>query len=47
MCRRRDLYNWCMIFFALGLLFGRCVDSWFFCGGLVVLCFCLPLFRRR
>ena len=47
MCRRRDLHNCCLLCFALGVLFGRWVDSWFLCGGIVVLCFCMPLFRHR
>ena len=47
MCRRRDLQHCCLLCFALGVLFGLWVDSWFLCGGIVVLCFCMPLFRHR
>ena len=47
MCRKRDLHNCCLLCFALGLLFGRWVDSWFICGGIVMFCFCMPLLRRR
>lgn len=47
MCRRRDLSSCCLLAFALGMLLGRCVDSWFLCGSIVALCVCLPLFGRR
>ena len=47
MCRKRDLVNCCLLCFALGILFGRCVDSWFFCGLILAACLCLPLTRRR
>ena len=47
MCRRKDLHNCCLLVFALGLLVGRCVNSWFICGALVALCFFVPLVRRR
>lgn len=47
MCRRKDLHNCCLLVFALGLLVGRCVNSWFICGALVAVCFLVPLVRRR
>ena len=47
MCRRKDLYNCCLLCFALGMLLGRCVNSWFLCGGIVAVCFFVPFFQRR
>ena len=33
MCRRKDLYCCCLFCFGLGILFGKCVESWIFCRG--------------
>ena len=37
MCRRQHLLGCIMLGFGLGLLIGRCIDSWFWCvcGGMV------------
>lgn len=47
MCRRKDLYCCCLFCFGLGILFGKCVESWVFCGCIAIACFCMPLTKRR
>lgn len=45
MCRKSHLHGWCLAAFGLGLMLGRCLDSWFLCCfggiGLIVLGFCV------
>lgn len=45
MCRKNHLHGCCVLFLGLGLIFGFCLESWFFCCcgglGLIILGFCL------
>jgi len=49
MCRKNHLRGCCILAFALGLIVGHCMESWFVCCGggvaLIVLGFCVM--RRK
>ncbi len=49
MCRKSHLRGWCLVFFGLGLIFGHCFSSWFFCcfGGFVIIVLGFCVMRRN
>lgn len=49
MCRKNQLQGACLMAFAVGLMVGHSLESWFLCccGGLTVLVFGFVVFRRR
>lgn len=49
MCRKNHLHGCCVISFALGLIVGHCLESWFLCcfGGMAMIVLGLCMLRRR
>ena len=49
MCRRKHLQGCCIVSFALGLIVGHCLESWFLCccGGMVLIVLGVCVMRQR
>ena len=49
MCRRNVFWGWVLIAFGLGLLFGMCLESgfWCSCGALLIICAGFFNLRRK
>lgn len=49
MCRKKDLHCCCIVAFGTGLLLGRWMDSWFWCGfgGIGLIMLGVTMLRRR
>ncbi|MDO5399981.1 MAG: hypothetical protein Q4F17_03250 [Eubacteriales bacterium] len=49
MCRKKHLQGCCCIVFALGVMIGHSLESWFLCccGGIVLIVLGLCIIRQR
>lgn len=49
MCRKNHLHGCCVIAFAIGVMVGHCMDSWFLCtcGGLGLIFLGLWVMKQR
>ena len=49
MCRKSRLHGCCVVFFALGLIVGHCIESWFLCtfGGLALVILGICIMRQK
>ena len=47
MCRRNFFWGWVLIAFGLGLLFGMCLESGFWCSCGAMLIICAGFFNLR
>lgn len=49
MCRKKQLQGFCLLSFGLGLMAGRCLDSWFVCNltGLALILLGMALAKKK